>query len=195
MSARISVCQRSRRQQPFGHVNCDDCIGKLLARSHDLNCLYRRNEKGRINRPFSHALAGSGREPAVRHLPFSSREMNRHIRIQPYDIASLRKPFRVYPADTLAEIVHRPHLFAFPVAFMVYFSPTQVTLVSNPEVNPIWYPTEKAKAVANTTNAKVSKKSTNPPKIPQNFPMAPPFIGARLFHSPPSCFMIRSKLR
>jgi len=40
---------------------------------------------------------------------------------------------------------------------------------------------EKAKAVANTTNAKVSKKSTNLPKALQNFSMAPPFIGARFF--------------
>jgi len=40
---------------------------------------------------------------------------------------------------------------------------------------------EKANAVANTTNAKVSKKSTNLPKALQIFSMAPPFIGARFF--------------
>jgi hypothetical protein len=71
---------------------------------------------------------------------------------------------------------------------MVYFSPTNVTFVSNPEVNPIWYPMEKVKAAINITNAKVSNKSTNPRMKLQNFSMAPPFIGAGLFHSPPSCF-------
>jgi hypothetical protein len=68
------------------------------------------------------------------------------------------------------------HLFPVPIAFMVYFSPTQVTLVSNPEVNPTWYPMEKANAKARNTIAKVPKKSTKLPKILQNFSMAPPLL-------------------
>jgi len=67
---------------------------------------------------------------------------------------------------------------------MVYFSPTHVTLVSKPEVNPNWYPMENAKAVANTTNAKVSKKSTNLPKVPQSFSMAPPFYWCQVISLP-----------
>jgi len=70
---------------------------------------------------------------------------------------------------------------------MVYFSPTQVTFVSNPEENPTWYPTEKANAAKNNTKTKYSKKSSNLPAVFHNFSMAPPhFIGAKLFHSPPS---------
>jgi len=65
---------------------------------------------------------------------------------------------------------------SFPVTFMVYLSPTKVTLVSNPVVNPIWYPTENAKAVNNNTKTKVPKESSNLPKIPKKFSMAPPLL-------------------
>src|SRR5512140_806853 len=74
-----------------------------------------------------------------------------------------------------------PHLFSFPVTFMVYFSPTQVTFVSNPEENPIWYPTEKAKAANRNANTKASIKLNNLPKVFQNLSMAPSFIGASSF--------------
>jgi len=80
-----------------------------------------------------------------------------------------------------------PHLFAFPDTFIVYFSPTQVTFVSNPTENPTWYPIENDKAMNNNTNTKVSKKSMNLLKESQNFSMAPSFFGARLFHFPPFC--------
>ena len=88
-----------------------------------------------------------------------------------------------------------PHLFSFPVTFMVYFSPTQVTFVSNPEENPIWYPTEKAKAANNNANANVSKNLTNLPKVSQNFSMAPSFDWCQFFPLSPFLFMIRSYLR
>jgi len=75
---------------------------------------------------------------------------------------------------------------------MVYFSPTHVTFVSNPEVNPIWYPIEKVKAATNTTNAKVSKKSTNLPMVPQNFFMAPSFYWCQVISLPSFLFFFRS---
>jgi len=75
---------------------------------------------------------------------------------------------------------------------MVYFSPTQVTLVSNPEVNPIWYPIENAKAVNNNTNTKVSKKSTNLPKASKYFFMAPSFYWCQVISLSSFLFMIRS---
>lgn len=67
------------------------------------------------------------------------------------------------------------YLLSLPVTFMVYFSPTQVTFVSNPEENPTWYPTEKASAANNTANAKVSKKLTSLSKVSQNFSMVSSF--------------------
>src|SRR5665647_1113147 len=73
-------------------------------------------------------------------------------------------------------ILFFPHLFSFPVTFMVYFSPTQVTFVSNPEENPIWYPIEKAKAANNNAKVRFSRKSSNVPEIFQNFSMASPFL-------------------
>lgn len=57
---------------------------------------------------------------------------------------------------------------------MVYFSPTQVTFVSSPTENPMWYPIENAKATSSNTNAKEEKKSTNRPKGFNNLFMAPP---------------------
>ncbi len=59
---------------------------------------------------------------------------------------------------------------------MVYFSPTKVTFVSNPEENPIWYPTEKAKAANNNANVRFPRKSSKVPEIFQNFSMASPFL-------------------
>ena len=103
-------------------------------------------------------------------------------------LSGCRPESRYVNTSTLRQGFVSPHLLPFPVTFIVYFSPTNVTFVSNPEVNPIWYPMEKVKAAINTTNAKVSNKSTNPRMKLQNFSMAPPFIGAGLFHSPPSCF-------
>ena len=58
---------------------------------------------------------------------------------------------------------------------MVYFSPTKVTFVSNPEENPIWYPTEKAKAANNNANVRFPKKSSKVPEIFRNFSMGSPF--------------------
>jgi len=77
--------------------------------------------------------------------------------------------------STFTVISASDYLCVVPFSFIVYLSPTQVTFVSKPELNPIWYPTENANAVNNNTNTTVSRKSNKLPIVLQNFSMTLPF--------------------